>query len=145
MTGRLLFLSIALFMGVAMAFQGSLNSALGEKTGLLQATFMVHATGLAVVSALLGWSLCQGGKMEFDGPWYLYLGGVLGVIIVYGVATSIPEVGVAPATTAIIIGQVTTAFLIDHFGWFELQQIPFTWVKGVGLLFLAIGGWLLLK
>ena len=78
-------------------------------------------------------------------PWYIYLGGFLGVPIVYGVAYSIPKVGVANATTAIIVGQVATAFLIDIVGLFGLQKMAFTWLKGVGLAMLAIGSHLMLK
>jgi transporter family-2 protein len=78
-------------------------------------------------------------------PWYTYLGGALGVLIIYGVVHSIPKVGVAPATTAIILGQVLTASLIDHFGLFGMERLPFTWHRIAGTLLMAVGAWLLLK
>lgn len=77
--------------------------------------------------------------------WYYYLGGVLGVLIIYGVVRSIPKVGVAPATTAIIVGQVLTASLIDHLGLFGLEKLPFTWYRLLGTLLMAGGAWFLLK
>ena len=52
---------------------------------------------------------------------------------------SIPKLGVATATTAIIVGYVTTATLVDHFGLFGLQKIPFTWTKLIGVVLLAVG------
>ena len=54
------------------------------------------------------------------------------------------RIGVAAATTAIIVGQVGTALAIDHFGCFGLEKIPFTWIKAVGVACLALGGWLML-
>lgn len=130
-----------------MALQGSLNAALGKVIGLLETTFVVHLTGLVLVAALLFVIFPGGGRLgQFaQAPWYTYLGGVLGVLIIYGVVRSIPKVGVAPATTAIILGQVLTASLIDHFGLFGMEKLPFSWQRIAGTLLMAAGAWLLLK
>ncbi|MDU2065602.1 MAG: DMT family transporter [Sporomusaceae bacterium] len=137
---------LAFLSGILMAVQGSLNAALGKVVGLLEAAFIVHATGLIVLSvALFGLRLGKGAFSLPNVPWYLYLGGLLGVLIVYLVAASIPNVGVGTATTAIIIGQVLTALVIDHFGLFGLEENHFVIRQGVGLVLLAIGGKLLLQ
>lgn len=147
MSAYLLALLVAALSGVAMAFQGSINSALGKAMGLWEATFVVHVTGLAFVSALLfGFRIGDGSLAKvFDGSSVNLLGGVIGVLIVYMVARSIPKVGAAPATTAIIIGQVLTAALVDHLGLFGLQKIPFNSLRLVGVGLLALGGWFLLR
>lgn len=143
-------LIIAALAGVTMALQGSLNSVLGKVSGLWEATFVVHLVGLLFVSALiflifpLGLADCNLAAV-FKAPWYAFLGGVLGVLIIYGVVKSIPRVGVAPATTAIITGQVLTAAVVDHFGLFGLQKIPFNAWRVVGVLLLAAGAWVLLR
>ena len=72
------------------------------------------------------------------------IGGLLGVLIVWGVVSSIPKLGVAVATTSIIVGQTLTALIMNHFGLFGLNPAPFTWLKGLGLVLLAIGAGLLL-
>ena len=127
-----------------MALQGSLNSALGRLAGLWEATFLVQLTGTLLAVGLL--PLVGSGSLRklWSAPWYLWLGGVLGVAIVFTVAASIPRVGVAPATTAIIVAQVLTACIIDHFGMFGLEPLPFTWWRWVGGAFLAAGGWFML-
>ncbi|RKO68228.1 DMT family transporter [Desulfofundulus salinus] len=147
MSVRLLALAIAALSGVTMAVQGSLNAALGKVIGLLETTFVVHLVGLILVAVLLfGFHLGDGRLADYaQAPWYYYLGGMLGVLIVYAVVRSIPKVGVAPATTAIIIGQVLTASLIDHLGLFGLEKLPFTWHRVVGTLLMAGGAWFLLK
>ncbi|MEW5761831.1 MAG: DMT family transporter [Bacillota bacterium] len=147
MSARILALLVACLAGVTMAFQGTVNAVLGRVAGLLEATFIVHGVGLAVAGALLfGLRLGDGSLLRAaHAPWYAYLGGVLGVLIVYGVVRAIPQVGVAPATTAIILGQVLTAALIDHVGLCGMQKIPFTWHRIAGTLLMAAGAWLLLR
>lgn len=147
MSVRLLALIIAALSGVAMAFQGTLNAALSKVVGLLEATFVVHLVGLLFVSALLFVFRLGDGKLTLisQAPVYTYLGGILGVIITYGVIRSIPKVGVAPATTAIILGQVLTAGLIDHFGLFGMERLSFNWCRVGGTLLMAAGAWLLLR
>ncbi len=147
MSIKLLAMLVALFSGLSMAVQGSLNSVLGKIIGLLEATFIVHVVGTAVLLiGLFIFNLGGGGFQKLSqAPWYVYFGGLLGVIIVYTVAYAIPELGVALATTFIIVGQVGTALIIDHFGIFGLEEIPFTWVKGLGLAFLAVGAKLMLS
>lgn len=147
LTGRIAALLIAAGSGVTMALQGSLNAALGKVIGLLEATFVVHVIGLVFVSVLLFvFGLGQGSLGLFAGaPWYTYLGGILGVIIVYTVVRAIPPLGVAVATTSIILGQVFTAALVDHLGLFGMNKIPFTWHRVAGTLLMAGGAWLLLK
>ena len=147
MSVKVLALLIAALAGVTMAVQGSLNSALGKIIGLLETTFIVNLVGLVLVGILLFAFRLGGGNWQHyaEVPWYLYLGGVLGVMITYGVVKSIPSLGVAVATTAIILGQVFTAALVDHLGLFGLERIPFNWYRVAGTLLMASGSWLLLK
>lgn len=146
MTPFILALLVAAAAGITMAVQGSLNAVLSKSIGLLETTFVVHLLGTIVVMlALFAFRLGAGDLgMWKEAPWYTYLGGALGVLIVFTVAFSLPRAGVANATTAIIVGQVTTAMVIDHFGLFGLEQIPVSWWKGLGLLFLAAGGYFML-
>ncbi|AIF51210.1 DMT family transporter [Pelosinus sp. UFO1] len=146
-SGNLLALSLAFISGILMAVQGSLNTGLSKVVGLLETTFIVHITGTILLLILLFAFQMGKGNLSLlsEAPWYAYLGGVVGVGIIYLVAASIPQVGVANATTAIIIGQVLTAIVIDHFGAFGLVQMAYGWNQIVGLILLAIGGKLLLS
>lgn len=148
LSAEMLALLLALISGVSMALQGSLNAALSKVVGLWETTFVVHVTGTVLVALLLfGLRLGKPQHVFYSSqvPWYLYLGGVIGVLIIYLVMASIPRVGVANATTAIIVGQVLTAVAIDHFGLFGLTEIPCGWNQLLGLGLLAAGAWLLLQ
>lgn len=133
--------------GALMAVQGTLNSVLAKVVGLLEASFVVQVLG-GVTAALLLYlfRLGQGSMAAVGGaPWYSLLGGPIGLAIVYGVAFGIGQAGVARATTAIIIGQVSTAVLIDSLGLFGAEMVPFRWTKLAGVVLLAVAGWLMLR
>ncbi|AFQ44576.1 DMT family transporter [Desulfosporosinus meridiei] len=137
---------IAAISGVAMAVQGTLNSSLSQKTSLLSATLIVHIIGTLVsLGVILTWRAPFFNHTWSSIPWYLYLGGVLSVIIVGLVATSIPKVGVCNATTAIIIGQVSMAVLIDHFGLFGVTKLHWSPWQLLGIGLFAAGAKLLFR
>lgn len=140
-------LLIALVAGITMALQGAINTSLSDKIGLWEATFIVHSLATVVMILILFvLKLGKGGFSQIGKvPWYLYLGGLLGVLITYTVVVSIPKLGVAVATTAIIVGQVSTACLIDHLGLFGLEQVIFSWTKIVGIILLAVGACFMLR
>jgi len=144
-TKSVLFLLVAFLAGVAMAAQGSMNSAISKAIGLSESTFIVHLVATLAMVAILILGLGNGNWTNYDSvPWYYYTGGLIGVGITYGVVVSIAKLGAAIATTSIIVGQVLTACLLDHFGFFGLEKSPLTWQKLLGVVFLALGAKLLL-
>jgi transporter family-2 protein len=137
---------VAAISGIAMAVQGTINSSLSQKTSLLSATLIVHIIGtLVALITVLAWRTPILKYNWISVPWYLYLGGILSVLIVGLVAISIPKVGVCNATTAIIIGQVSTAVLIDHFGWFGMVRLAWTPSQLLGVALFAAGAKLLFR
>ncbi|TGE36773.1 DMT family transporter [Desulfosporosinus fructosivorans] len=137
---------VAAISGIAMAIQGTLNSSLSQKSSLLSATLVVHLIGTLVsLVAVLAWRAPLLNYNWTSVPWYLYLGGILSVLIVGLVAVSIPKVGVCNATTAIIIGQVSMAVLIDHFGWFGMSRHSWTPSQFIGVALFAAGAKLLFR
>lgn len=147
LSGTMFFLFMALVAGISMAFQGAINSGLSKITGLWEATFFVHASAtIALAGLLFGLKIGKGNLSDFlNAPWYLYIGGFIGVVITYTVVISIAKLGAAVATTAIIVGQVLTAVIIDCLGLFGLEHAPFNWFKVLGVALLAAGAKLLLN
>jgi transporter family-2 protein len=147
LTNEALALLLAALSGILMAVQGSVNAGLSKAIGILESNLFVHISGTLLLLCLL--YILKLGKGNFtmytEAPWYAFLGGVVGVGIIYLVVASIPRVGVANATTAIIVGQVLAALIIDHFGLFGLQRMPCNWCQLLGLGLLALGAKLLLR
>ncbi|MDU4960567.1 MAG: DMT family transporter [Sporomusaceae bacterium] len=147
LSGKLVSLLTAALSGLLMAVQGSLNTALSKTIGLMEMAFVVNASGaLALAAALF---LFRAGSGDFSllgqAPWYSFGGGIIGVAIIYLVAASIPAVGMCNATTAIIVGQVLTAILIDYCGAFGLHKQQIGWEQFAGLALLAAGAKLLMR
>ena len=142
----LIFLIFAAVAGVFMAIQGSLNGALGKIIGMLEGNLFVHAIGLILVAILLFvFGLGKGDLHKVtEAPWYLYLGGVISVAIIYLVMVAIAKVGAGNATTAIIVGQLAMALVIDCFGMFGLEKTAFTWTRGLGILLMGVAAKLIL-
>jgi len=143
---KYMYLGIAAVSGAAMALQGTLNAALGKVLGIWESTLVVHLVGTIsslIIIVVLGVGFNNLSKMG-QAPWYVYLGGVLNVAIIYAVVRSIPKIGVGNATTAIIIAQVLTAVLIDCLGAFGMKKMEFHYIDLLGIALLAIGARILL-
>lgn len=139
------FLFVSFLAGVSMAAQGTLNAAVSKAIGLSESTFVVHLTATMTMIIILVMGFGRGNWANYVSiPWYYYAGGIIGVAITYGVVVGIAKLGAAVATTSIIVGQVLTACLLDHFGIFGLDKQPMTWWKLIGIGFLALGAKLLL-
>lgn len=143
---KLMYLGIAALSGAAMAVQGSLNAALGKVVGILESTLIVHLVGTIITLIIIiamGLGFSNMGKLA-QAPWYVYMGGVLNVAIIYALVRSIPQIGVGNATTAIIVAQVSTAVLIDCLGAFGMKQYHFHYLDLLGIALLAAGAKILL-
>jgi len=144
--GALSALAAAAASGVAMAFQGAVNATAAKAIGLWETTFVVLASGTALTGAGLALGLSRGGMARLGtAPWWSLLGGPVGPVITAAVAYGIRRAGAVGATTAIIVGQIGTAALIDHLGWLGIERIPFSPLKLLGIALLAVGAWILLN
>jgi len=140
-----IYLGIAALAGAAMALQGTFNAALGKSVGVWSSTLLVHIIGTATALIIMIFSRSWFPLEQLaQAPWYAFLGGVLNVLIIYGVVKTIPLVGVGNATTAIIVAQILTAVLIDGFGAFGMKKYDFHYLDLLGIALLAIGSRILL-
>lgn len=141
-----IYLLIAAVSGSAMALQGTMNAALGKVVGLWESTLIVHLIGTVtslIIIVILGVGFSNFSKTS-QAPWYILLGGVLNVIIIYAIVRSMPQIGVGNATTAIIVAQVLTALLIDNCGAFGMKKMSFQYLDLLGIALLAAGARILL-
>lgn len=131
--------------GVSMALQGAVNAVLGKKVGSIEAAFVVHVVGSAILGAVLLTGMTGGSvKGTLQAPWWSLLGGPLSVAIIWGVLWSMKNVGVGSATTAIVAAQITAALLLDTLG-ITGQKVPIDVSKGLGAVLFVAGAYLLLR
>ncbi len=139
-------LGAAMFgVGIIAALQPPVNAALARRTGGLEATAVSFAIGTAILIAaalLVG----QGSLTAVrHAPAWQLSGGLIGALFVWATVILVPKLGAAGLLAGIIGGQLAGGVLIDRFGWFGLPQVGLTWPKALGLLFLVVGGMLVVR
>lgn len=125
--------------GIAMSLQGVFNTRLGEKVGTWETNFFVQGTGLIlcfIIMLLAGHGNLRNIK---DANKLYWLGGVLGVIIIFTVMRGIKDLGPTCSISIILVAQLTAAALIDAFGLFDSTQIRFGLTKTIGVIIMVIG------
>lgn len=137
---------MAALSGMAMTFQGTFNSALGKKIGVIETSMIVHIVGLVVsIIGVVIWGAFPRLESLREVPYYSVLGGLLGVLIVAGVAYTISRTGAAFGISIILIAQLLSAVVLDHFGIFTLERIPINLTRVIGTVLMLIGARFLVK
>ena len=130
----------AALAGAAMALQGTFNTAAAKVIGVAENTLVVHVIGLLTIGVVL---LCGGGRGDWSKlgeiPLYGWFGGVLSAVIIFAVIAGMQSLGVGNATAVIILFQVAAALVIDSFGLFGAEKVPFAWLRVLGVVLLVVG------
>ena len=139
-------IGFALVAGLAGSVQVAISGVLGERIGVLEAaTFggIVAAVILVAVTVAAG----SGGGVAAavrEPPW-LWLGGLMGSIVVTAIAYSPPRIGTFATIGLVLTGQLVMGVVIDAFGLFGVERVPVTWARVAGLAMLAGGAVLILR
>ena len=127
-----------LLSGVFVACMQSFNGQLTSSIGMYGTSLLVHVIGGLVILAYI--KLIKKEKLKFGPmPWYLYLGGLIGLIMVSFSSLTISHIGNTLYTCFSITGQVFLSILFDHFGLFGVKQTSFHSKRIPGLLLIIFG------
>jgi transporter family-2 protein len=72
-------------------------------------------------------------------PWWNWVGGPLGALIVLSGAALTPRLGAAAFIAAVVAGQLASSVLMDHFAWLNLPHQPITLSRGIGVILVFAG------
>ncbi|HET8527619.1 MAG TPA: DMT family transporter [Gaiellaceae bacterium] len=147
MSGSAVATFLTVLSGLAGSVQVALMSRLGERIGVLQAlAFSAALTGaLAFVLLVAARRSVAGYADALDQPWWMLLGGVMGLLIVFTVTYAGPRIGVAATVGILIAGQLIMGAAIDRWGLFRSEKIPLGWPRVLGIVLLAVGAALSLR
>jgi transporter family-2 protein len=147
MSGSALATSLAVAAGLAGSVQVAIMSRLGERIGVLGA--LAFSTALTAVVALLILLVARGSlgalSQAVQQPWWMLLGGIMGLLIVFTITYSGPRIGVAATVGILIAGQLAMGAAIDRWGLFGSERIALHWPRLLGLGLLAAGAALSLR
>lgn len=136
---RIFALVAATLAGAVIATQSPTNAALGRSIGDLRAVvvnFLVGGIAIVLVALVIGGGL---GGITGDSVRWHYLGGLAGAAFVVVAVLTVRPLGVTLQTAAIIIGQLTMAAVVDHYGLLGVQVRPLTAAHAGGIGLLAAG------
>ncbi|HYQ55155.1 MAG TPA: DMT family transporter [Pseudomonas sp.] len=135
-------LLMALIAGAVLPFQAAGNAAVGRALGhwLWGAFTSLTVSSLVVIAALLILRVPMPdlGK-ALQGPWWLWIGGVLGALYVAGAAALIPRLGTAGFLVLVVAGQILTSVIVDHFGLMGVTSKPISFVRVAGVVLILAG------
>jgi transporter family-2 protein len=146
-SGNALAVIIGLAAGVASAFQSGINAALGRRIGTLEAAAFQTVVALAafVIVTLIARQSLGGVADAVRQPAWLWLGGVMGFVIVFAITYAPAKIGTFATAGLLIALQLVATAIIDHYGFFGLERIGFTWERAIGFALLAGGAVLALR
>jgi len=143
-TKVLLLSGIGVVAGGFIAIQSVLNSSLGQRAGNLGAVLLltfVSACGLILLVVCFP-SAASFKNLPGFSEWYLYLGGILGIVILAAPILLVPRIGTTSTLISIILGQSIMALLIDQFGMLASPKVEISITRITGVFLVAIGAYL---
>ncbi|MDO4223754.1 MAG: DMT family transporter, partial [Acinetobacter sp.] len=139
----MIYFLFAFLAGTAAAMQAAINSQLSKSIGQqpLLAAFISFAIGtiFLLVLVIAKVNFAQALTALPHVALWKFIGGFLGVIFVSVTIIFSPKVGLANLLFFIILGQLCSAMLIDHFGLFQMPTRPITWAKCIGVFLMICG------
>lgn len=138
-----LYVFLAALAGGCIALQAAANASL--RTNLNDARwaafFSICGTIATAVIFMLAIRPAAPSVAAFrSAPWWNWIGGPLGALIVLAGAALTPKMGSAAFIAAVVGGQLVFSILLDHFGLLNLPQhsVSFSRLIGVVLVFAGV-------
>lgn len=142
-----LLFALGVVAGALITVQSIVNAGLGKRAGDLGAVFVVTLVSIAALIPLLLLFPSTGHLRAVPGPseWYLYVGGLLGIIIIVAPILLVPRIGATATLTALVVGQLGLAVIIDQFGFLGAPRIELTPARILGVLLLVLGTFFIVR
>ncbi len=135
------YMLIMLAAGIGIPVLAALNAALGARLGSPVAAgailFVVALLATLLVLLLSGAAPKVAGVVE--APRHLLLAGLLVAFYVLSITYVAPRFGVGNAVFFVLLGQLISAAIIDHFGLFGAQVSPLSLTRATGIALMAAG------
>ena len=130
-------LLIALAVGGLIPIQTAANSRLRLSVGNKPVVSALISFTVALCVAVIATAVLQGNPVpQFaDGvsaPWWVWLGGAMGVCFVLGNILLFPRLGAVQTVVLPILGQVVMGLLVDRFGLLGAPVMPVSWMRVLG-------------
>ena len=146
-SGTAFTVAVIFVSGVAGSIQVAVMGELGERVGIAPAIAFAAVISLlcALVALVAAERSFSGFRAALEQPKWLWLGGVMSILIVFAITLGAPRIGTAATIGLVITGNLLMAAVIDRFGLFGQDQIALEWPRLLGIALLAAGASLTLS
>ena len=133
---------LGVLAGAIVGVQRALNGQINEHSNQSFTTSLLNfAMGTTFLLVLLAAVMVIGGMKLSplpSGPWWIYTGGVIGVIYIAFTSTIVQHLGVLTFTLISVGGQLVGSLLIDLFSPTDGVQVSVYLVSGIVLTYLGV-------
>ena len=132
----------AVAIGACVSLQPPINAVMARTLGSpFLAAVVSIAISLAVVVPVwltVGQGVGDLGQLRAL-PWWVLLGGAMGVVFVAGSVLVAPVLGIALFFVCVVAGQLVGAAVVDHLGAFGAPARPVDAMKLLGIALVLVG------
>ena len=139
---------LAVAVGVGISLQVGMNVTL---RGVLMSpmvaaliSFLVGSLSLFLYIMLSGAPWPVRGQAHLVRRW-AWFGGLMGAFYVASSIVLGPRLGAAALLALVVLGQLLTSLVLDHFGWMGFAQHPLTMARTLGAVLLFCGVLLIVR
>lgn len=139
----LLPLVVGILVGCVLPLQTSANTKLSDRVGSSFASTLTSFIVSGIFSVILVLVMHQNLNLHFDlligHPFWVWTSGAFGAICVVGSIIAMPKIGSVQTVIMLVLGQIVTGLLVDHFGFFGTTVNSLTLWKLLGAILLLVG------
>jgi bacterial/archaeal transporter family-2 protein len=133
--------ALTILAGLAGSVQVAVMGRFGGRIGVVEA--LTFSTLVQLVLSLLILVAVRAGVGGLGGalkaPAWMWLGGVMGLTVVFTITFAQPRIGATATIGILIAGQLVMGALIDRFGLFGVDRIDISLPRAAGIVLLGIG------
>lgn len=132
--------------GIGIPILAALNAGLGTRLGSpVAAAAILFSVALSVTLIVLAVKGMPALAAVIAAPKHLFLAGLLVAFYILSITFIAPKFGVGNAVFFVLLGQLISAALIDHFGLFGARVSPLSLSRAGGIALMAAGVFLTQK
>ena len=134
---------LALVIGLLLPVQVGINVELARRVASPVTAGLISFTVGTAVLIFCVWAMrisLPSWNMVTAFPIWLWLGGLIGALAVFGGIVAGPRIGLLALVALVLAGQLIASLLLDHYGWlgFPVRELSWGRVTGSALLLASV-------
>ena len=138
---------IMLLAGLGIPVMAALNGGLGAKlqNPMLAATILFGVGLIASLGLLIAFNGFSISPQKTTIAFSSYLGGLFIVFYIFSITWIAPKFGVGNAVIFVLLGQIISVAIIDHFSLMGAIHHPISLQRAAGLILMSVGVFLAIR